>query len=254
MAENNSNIVDLVELQLIENALKARSSEMEKLKDHPELRGIMKKQEESKASLKEAEGSFHELDLKRKKLEDTVGINEEKIKSNEKKLFSGSITDSKELSGYQNEIESLKKSNARMEDEILVIMEEQEEKEPNLEILNKEIIELDNQVKRIEAEINEKREVLKHNIEGLNNRKKDVVSRMSQDVLKRYNEMKARKNGIAVSIIKDNFCGICNMEIPSIDTEKFIDSDMIYNCPVCGRLSVLYRTEFDDIKKELELD
>ena len=35
-------------------------------------------------------------------------------------------------------------------------------------------------------------------------------------------------------------------------SEKFVDSDTFYSCPVCGRLSVLYRPEIDEIKKELE--
>ena len=37
LADAKTNIVDLVELQFIENALSARFSEMEKLKDSPEL-------------------------------------------------------------------------------------------------------------------------------------------------------------------------------------------------------------------------
>ncbi len=252
MAEGNLNVVDLVELQFIDNAISARNSETEKLKDHAELKGVLKKLEENKVKLAGIQESFHEIDIKRKKLEDTVGSNEEKIKSNEQKLFGGSITDSKELSNYQSEIGSLKSSNSKMEDEILELMEKQEEVEPIIDGLKKEISGLDELVKRIRNEIEEKAESLKHNIEGLKHRREDVASRIPQDELKRYNDVKAKKGGIPVSVIKDNFCGVCNMEVPHTDMEKMVDSDTLYKCPLCGRLSVLYRPELDDIKKELE--
>jgi predicted nucleic acid-binding Zn-ribbon protein len=252
LAEGNLNVVDLVELQFIDNAITARNSEMEKLKDHAELNGALKKLEDNKAKLAGVQESFHEIDIKRKKLEDTVGTNEEKIKSNEQKLFGGSITDSKELSNYQNEIESLKKNNSNMEDEILELMEKQEEVEPVLDGLKKEIAELEELVKRIKNEIEEKAEVLKHNIEGLKHRREDVISRIPEEGLKKYKDVKSKKGGIPVSVIKDNFCGVCSMEVPHTDMEKMVDSDTLYKCPLCGRLSVLYRPELDDIKKELE--
>ena len=252
MAEGNLNVVDLAELQFIDNAITARNSEMEKLKDHTELKKAFDKLEENKVRLAGIQENFHEIDIKRKKLEDTVGSNEEKIKSNEQKLFGGSITDSKELSNYQSEIGSLKSSNSKMEDEILELMEKQEEVEPIIDGLKKEISGLDELVKRIRNEIEEKAESLKHNIEGLKHRREDVASRIPQDELKRYNDVKAKKGGIPVSVIKDNFCGVCNMEVPHTDMEKMVDSDTLYKCPLCGRLSVLYRPELDDIKKELE--
>lgn len=114
------------------------------------------------------------------------------------------------------------------------------------------MVELDSIVLRIRNEMDEKLEGLKHNIEGLKKRKEDVVSRIPGDYLKKYNDLKTKKGGIAVSVIKDNFCNVCNMEIPLSETERFVESDQVYKCPICGRMSVLYSPEMDDIKRELE--
>jgi predicted nucleic acid-binding Zn-ribbon protein len=252
LAEGNLNVIDIVELQFIDNAITARHSGIEKLKDHAELNGALKKLEENKAKLADIQENFHKIDIKRKKLEDMVGTNEGKIKSNEQKLFGGSITDSRELSNYQNEIESLKSSSSKMEDEILELMEEQEEIETAIDSFKKEIADLEELVKRTRNEIEEKKEVLRHNIEGLKHRREDVVSRIPEDGLKKYKDVKVKKGGISVSVIKDDFCSVCSMEIPHTDMEKMIDSDTLYKCPLCGRLSVLYRPELDEIKKELE--
>lgn len=249
---DKTDVMDLVELQFIDNALTARSSELEGLKKSSELDNAVTAQKKAEKELSDVEAGLHDTGNQRKKLEDTVESNEQKIKSIEKKLFSGSVTDSKELSNYQSEAASLKKNNSRMEDEILELMEKQEELEPSVEAFKKKLDELDSKIKRIESEIAEKSEGLKHNIEGLKMRRQDVAARMDADDVKKYNVMKAKKGGIAVSVIRDNFCKVCNMEIPSKDAEKFVDSDTVYNCPVCGRLSVLYRPEMDDIEKEIE--
>ena len=252
MGEVKFEVIDLVELQAIENTVSARYTEIEKVKSSPGLHEAENNLAASRQRSEEKNSQFHELDVKRKKLEDMVGAHEEKIKSNEKKLFSGTINDPKELSNYQEEIQMLKNSNSKLEDEILEIMEEQDMANPGIEALKEEMVELDSIVLRIRSEMDEKLEVLKHNIEGLKKRKEDVIARIPGDYLKKYNDLKTKKGGIAVSVIKNNFCNVCNMEIPSIDTERFVDSDQVYKCPICGRMSVLYRPEMDDIKKELE--
>ena len=252
LGEEKFEIIDLVELQAIENATSARYAEIDKVKADPRLADAEKNLEVSRKKGEDKNSQFHELNVKRKKLEDTVDTHEEKIKSNEKKLFSGTITDPKELSNYQEEIQVLNNSNSKLEDEILEIMEEQDIAKPGIEALKEEMVEFDSIVKRLRSEMDDKLEVLKHNIEGLKKRKEDVVLRIPGDYLKKYNDLKTKKSGIAVSVIKDNFCSACNMEIPSIETERFVDSDEVYKCPICGRMSVLYRPEMDDIKKELE--
>ncbi len=246
------NVIDLVELQYIDNALSARSSELERLKNNPEVEDTSKKLQEKKTKYKEKGDWYHEIDVRRKKLEDNVDTNEEKIKSNEKKLFSGAITSSRELKSYQEEIDMLKKSNNNTEEKILELMEEQEAAESGIEALKNEIEALESDIKRINNEIEEKMEGIRHNIEGLRRRREDVIVRIPPENLKEYNIIRTKKAGIAVSVIKDSFCSTCNMEIPLVETEKFVDSDTLYTCPMCGRLAVLYQPEIDRIKKELE--
>lgn len=253
MGENRLEIADLVELQAIENAISTRYSETDKIKADTGLVKAEKDLEASGQKNEEKNSQFRDLDVKRKKLEDTIGIYEEKIKNNEKKLFSGTINDAKELSNYQEEIQMLKKTSSKLEDQILEIMEEQDLIKPDMEASKNIMVELGTVVSRIKNEMDEKLEVLKHNIEGLKKRKEDVTSRIPGEYLKKYNELRTKKGGIAVSVIKDNFCSVCNMEIPSIEVERFVDYDHVYRCPICGRMSVLYSPEMDAIKKELEV-
>ena len=245
-------VLKLVELQLIENAISARSAEADEVKNNKELASAEKRSSEVIKKYNEIESRYSDIESKRKKLEDTVEMQNEKIKSNEGKLFSGTLTSAKEIENYQEEVEILKKKNSKMEDQILELMIKLEEISEEVKKAGEEKDTADAEVGRIKNEMNEKLEVLKHIIEGLGKRSDDVASGIPDDYLKKYREIKGRKSGIAVSVLKDNFCNVCNMQIPARDTEKIVDADELYRCPLCGRLAVIYRKEIDVIKKELE--
>ena len=252
MTESKFNVTDLVELQLIENAISARSTEIENIKNNKEQVSALKELEEATKKSNEINGAYSDLESKRKKLEDTVELQNEKIKNDEKKLFSGTIMSAKELENYQEEVKILKQKNSEMEDKILELMIELEEMSDKVKLAAADKDKAQSNVNRINNEMNEKIEVLKHIVEGLRKRKDDVISRIPGDHLKKYNEVKTKKGGIAVSVLKNNFCNVCNMEIPTIAAEKIEDIDEIYSCPLCGRIAVIYRSEIDSIRKELE--
>ncbi|MDD3819363.1 MAG: hypothetical protein PHG41_05980 [Actinomycetota bacterium] len=253
MNEAKFNVVDLVELQLIENAISARLSEIEEAKNNKEQVTAQKEFEKAKENFEMLDKEYAELESSRKKLEDTVGIQNEKIKTNESKLFSGTITSAKELENYQEEIKILKQKNSEMEDRILEIMIEMDDKAEKVKLAREEKDRAAFNVKGISDEISEKIEVLKNIVKGLEKRREDVSSRIPEDYLKRYREIKDRKGGIAVAVLKDNFCNVCNMEIPISAVEEIEDVDKVYSCPLCGRMAVIHRNEIDVIEKELGL-
>ncbi len=252
MSDSKFNVVVLVELQLIDNAITARQTEIEEAKNNQELVSAEGRLAELKEKFDEINSKHNDLENQRKKLEDSVGIQNEKIKSNEGKLFSGTITSAKELENYQEEVRILKQKNSGMEDRMLELMIKLEEISGKVKLAGVEKDKAGADVNRIKAEMNEKLEVLKNIIEGLKKRREDVASNIPDDYLKKYKELKSKKGGIAVAVLKDKFCNVCNMEIPSSDAEKIIDADEVYRCPLCGRMAVIYRSEIDNIKKELE--
>ena len=252
MTDLKFNVIGLVELQLIENAISARSAEIEKVENNEEQVSAEKEFAEVKEKFNRVNGKYNDLESERKRLEDTVEMQNEKIKNDENKLFSGTITSAKELENYQNEVKILRQKNSKMEDKILEIMIEMEEMSEKVELAKVEKDKAEANINRIKNEMNEKLEGLKNIIEGLKKRRDNVILKIPDDYLKKYKEFKGKKGGIAVAVLKDNFCNVCNMQIPAIVAEKIEDIDEIYNCPICGRMAVIYRDEIDSIKKELE--
>lgn len=252
MNEAKFNVVDLVELQLIENAISARLSEMEEVKNNKEQAIAREEFEKIGEDFDKISREYAELEGKRKKLEGTVELQSEKIKTNENKLFSGTITSAKELENYQEEIKILKQKNSEMEDRILEIMIEMEERIEKVNLARLEKDKAEANVNRIKNEVSEKIEVLKNITEGLEKRRENVTLRIPDDYLKKYKELKDKKGNIAVVVLKDNFCNVCNMQIPTTAAEEIEDIDKVYRCPLCGRMAVIHRNEIDIIEKELE--
>jgi len=250
--EAKFNVVDLVELQLIENAISARLSEIGEVKNNKEQVSAREEFERAKDNFDKINSEYAGLESSRKKLEDTVELQNEKIKTNNNKLFSGTITSAKELENYQEEIKILKQKNSEMEDRILEIMIEMEERIERVKLARVERDKAEENVNRINNEVSEKIEVLKNIAEGLKKRRESVTLRIPDDYLKKYKELKDKKGGIAVAVLKDNICNICNMQIPTIAAEGIEDIDKVYRCPLCGRMAVMHRDELDAIKKELE--
>jgi len=250
--EKKFDVIDLAELQLIDNAVSARLSEIEEIKGSNEMVSARKEFERARESFDKIGSDYNAMESKRRKLEDTIEIQSEKIKSNEEKLFSGKITSTKELESYQEEVKILKQKNSGIEDKVLEMMIDMEDKSEKVKSAREAMEKRKADIDHIKNEIEERIEVLRHNIEGLEKRKESVISRIPEEYLKKYSEVKNKKNGIAVAVLKDNFCSVCNMQIPTSEAEKIDDIDKIYRCPLCGRIAVIYRNEIDDIKKELE--
>jgi len=246
-------ILNLLRLQIVESMISSRIHKLESLVKNEELIKLNKEYNQVKEELDKISNDYSNLEASRKKLEDKVQINREKIKANQKKLFSGTIGSSKELVNYQEEIRLLESQNSKMEDEEIELMLQIEEMDEDLKKARDRVGQLEEKVNKIKGNIAEQAKEIETQIENLKKKRKDIVSTIPSDQLERYDKVKQKKGGIAVTVLKDNFCSGCNMEIPTVEAEKIKDPDQIYRCPLCGRLSVIYTDQVDKIKQEMDI-
>lgn len=251
LTNSNFNILDLVKLQLIENTISQRLGEINSIKDSQDLNSKEKKLKEICDELDMLNKKYNEKEIRRKKMEDKVGLQSEKIKKNEQKLFSGTITSSKELVSLQEEIKTLKESNDKIENQMLELMIEIDELLEEISDTREKKEKLEILVDSLKSQINKQIKSLEEKVEGLSAKKDAVISNIPKDYLKKYEQLKNKK-GSAVGIFKDKICNGCNMQIPAYEAEKISDINKIYKCPLCGRMLVIYRDEIDNIRAELE--
>lgn len=246
------NVVSLVELQLTESSILRKQNEINNLRKNEKLLKLLSGLETEKKQLDELDKALGSVEHERKKLEGVVAIQNEKIKKNEEKLFSGTITSAKELVNYQEEIKSLKQNNDEFESKILEKMMEMDEYQVKIKDLSSKIAKLNSEISLLKSDIEEKIKIIETKITNLKNRKGDVVSIIPKEYFLKYESLKNKKGGIAVAVLKNEFCDICNMQIPSGDAEKIKDIDKVHKCPLCGRMLIIHREEVDRLKAEIE--
>jgi len=86
------------------------------------------------------------------------------------------------------------------------------------------------------ATINKKKQELEKEIEKLTQEKEKLLDQIPPSQAKLYNDLSKKKNGIALSPVKDEFCSMCHMRVrPQILNELKVEKEIIF-CENCGRI------------------
>jgi len=252
LTNSKFNVLSLVKLQMVDSRISKKTSDIENVKNNEELTLMKKEFDEIDDKLKLLNKRYRELENERKRMEDSIGTHNEKIKRDEQKLFSGTITDAKELVNLQEEVKTLKKSNEKIEDQMLELMIKIDDLLEEMKNIQEKKEKIESQINSMEKDIGKQVKLLEEKIKDLKVVRDTVTSGISGDYLDEYEKTRAKKKGVAVGVLRDKFCSACNMQIPIVEDEKIKDLDKVYKCPLCGKMLIIYRDEIEEIISELE--
>lgn len=250
MNNQKFNLLDLYKLQLLDNKISFLEKEMEKLKSDEELKTLKEDLNDSILKLKDLNDNLNGLEKEKRKLEDDLSIKNEKIKKNEQKLSSGTLTSTKEIISYQEEIVSIKKLNEEIENKIIEILIKIDDLNELIKLENDKKDKINAHVNKLEDEINDKLSIIDQKLKNYNDKRENIVVNIPQDLIVQYNDLKQKKGGLAIGILKDRLCTACNMEMSAGEANKMDDFNQIYKCPTCRRMIIKYREEIDIINEE----
>lgn len=250
MNNQKFNLLDLYKLQLLDNKISFLEKEMEKLKSNEELKTLKEDLNDSILKLKDLNDNLNGLEREKRKLEDDLSIKNEKIKKNEQKLSSGTLTSTKEIISYQEEIVSIKKLNEEIENKIIEILIKIDDLNELIKLENDKKDKINAHVNKLEDEINDKLSIIDQKLKNYNDKRENIVVNIPQDLIVQYNDLKQKKGGLAIGILKDRLCTACNMEMSAGEANKMDDFNQIYKCPTCRRMIIKYREEIDNINEE----
>jgi predicted nucleic acid-binding Zn-ribbon protein len=174
------------------------------------------------------------LKKERRSLEQLVQDLESKCENSRIKL--SNIKSNKEYTAILKEIENLEKSKSQNEDQVLQIMED-------IDLLDKECLALKQEQERekdqlelnkneIEKELDE----LKGEAAALKKQRSEYYEAVDHDLLSKYNMLKERKAGVAISAVIGGVCQSCYMNIPPQRFNELIKCNNLMACPNCNRL------------------
>jgi predicted nucleic acid-binding Zn-ribbon protein len=213
----------------------------ERLENHPlreELAALQEEAENGRSELEAVIASLEEHGRRQASLEREVQTCEEKLGREESKLYSGEVSNPKELRGLQAEVRSLKSKKDGLETQVLEEMEQVEELEARLEDAR-------SKAGGLQAAVDEKKAILegetsriKEELAGLEAEKAAIRSQVDEELLELYDSLLESRHNLAVAKVIEGVCQGCRVELPGMDYDRFLKTDGIFRCTNCGRILV----------------
>jgi predicted nucleic acid-binding Zn-ribbon protein len=220
--------LQLLDSELAEHLSKLRELES-KLGQDRELRAARRACEQAEANLNTWRARLRELEM------DLEVVNG-RISTTEQRLYSGQVTNPKELASLQQDLQYSKRSRDGTEDQVLMAMERVDKGEQALSSA---------EIKRDSAEQawGEEQERLGKAIEReqaviaeLRQARDEMVAPLQAAHLALYEELLRKKGGRAVARLNGNMCEGCRVTLPSSQAQSVRRAQELVTCPNCGRI------------------
>jgi predicted nucleic acid-binding Zn-ribbon protein len=160
----------------------------------------------------------------------------DKLRNETERLYSGRVTNPKELGDIQHEVEYLKRHQAVLENQQLEAMIALEEATTQLAVANEEFVVVEAAWKSENADLHQEYDTLKVELAQLLARRKQVLRAISEKDKNEYNSLQRLRKGIAVVAVHEGRCSACNVSIPKRDLERAAQKDEIMHCSGCDRI------------------
>ena len=181
----------------------------------------------------------HVLIEKRKVLasaEVVVGDHSLKIDQNQKKLYSGSVTNPKDLEDLQLESVSLNKYLSVLEERQLEAILEMDEAQNDFDNASSEVTAIRVKMESEHSELTAEKKDLEHSItEGITQKDAFLSSNDIPD-LQTYQSLLKSSGGIAVTLMVSSSCSSCGANIPSAIAQEARSPVKLAFCPTCKRI------------------
>lgn len=157
-----------------------------------------------------------------------------KLTTAEEKLYGGRISNPKELTSLQHEVDGLKVRRNQLEDELLEIMDQVEVATLSVATLSNELktmeTEWDSQQQRLSAEM----EQLKTTLSNLGHKWELLSAKFDSQAVELYQKLKKQK-GEAIAKVEQGVCQGCRISLTTIEMQRARSSSLV-QCSSCGRI------------------
>ena len=196
--------------------------------------------EERKASLAKIVERIEAAELRRKELETQLEEGIARIKDRQTKLMN--VQTNREYQSLLKEIDDSKKANKEREDEIVRLMESVEafkasEEEQQNFCTGEEKLLYDEA-----ARITKVNDELKNEKEKIMKSRETMAKKVNNSNLRKYDQLREKRNGVAVVAVSNGVCHGCYMNIPPQLYNELLRQEKLLACPTCNRM-IFYLAE-----------
>jgi predicted nucleic acid-binding Zn-ribbon protein len=166
-----------------------------------------------------------------------LGSVNDKAKRSEKRLYSGQVTNPKELEDLQHEVEALGRRRDVLEDEVLEAMIMLEDAQAELDNAQKNREEVKTAWQQSQTLLKAEQNELAIALHGLMAEREALKNRIDTADLKQYESIRKRAHGLAVVPFVNNACTGCHVTVSANQALRVERGERV-TCTGCGRILV----------------
>ncbi len=235
----NDQIAQLVSLQVIDLEIDKIDKEIKQ--EQEALDDRIKKLAGKESYINEITEQVLQMEKDRRTLEDEMSDKIAHVKERQSKMMQ--VQTGREQTALLKEIEDAKKSAKENEEQVVDLM-------VKIEKLTLEAKEEKNLLKGEKELVAEETEKVRKAIEAINKGKKTKTNKRDQQasdinarLIKKYNTLRERRNGLAVVNVNKGVCQGCFMNLPPQQYNLLLKGDQLLDCPTCQRITYYKEVE-----------
>ena len=230
----------LLAVQARDTRLDQLAVKREGLPQRAQLTDVRSALAEVESQIAEVDERRNELTRSQQRLEDEVASLTERAAQAEKQLYSGSVTNPRELQALQDDVASIRRRISQLEDEQLEIMELAEPVDARREELDAERGRLEAEVRRLEEELAAAEAEIDEEAAGVRAEREQAATAVPEDLWPEYDRLRAALGGVAVARLVNGTCQGCHLRLSAVEVDRIrkLSPDEPVHCEECGRLLV----------------
>ncbi|MDQ4098037.1 MAG: C4-type zinc ribbon domain-containing protein [Actinomycetota bacterium] len=192
------------------------------------------------ATLAEVGARRDDVARRQKRLEAELAAVEAKITEIEGRLYSGAVTVPRELQAMQAEVESLRRRQSSLEDDVLEAMTEREPLDEEVEALEATRARHDDDAARLRAAVAEAEVAIDAEMARERQAREQAVAGVPPEVSRLYEDLRRRLGGVGAARLVNGRCSGCHLTLPATELDRIRREppEALIRCDQCGRVLV----------------
>ena len=180
--------------------------------------------------------SLNQLRVKQRSQDLDIESVREKLQGVEGRLYGGTVTNLRELGGFEKEATFLRDRLKELDDNLLAAMEKLDEAQGRVSSLEDETNRAEERWQVSQKELAEQRRQAEETLAGLGTRREGLVAQVGPQELKLYERLRLSKGGVAIAKVERGLCRGCRMTLPTNQLQRARVGRETVLCNSCGRI------------------
>lgn len=235
-----TNLEALLQVQDRDTAIDRLRHRRATLPERAQLSALEQRMVDLEARLTELRARRDAVAARQAQLEGEVASLDGRVKEIERRLYSGTVSASRELQAMSAEATSVKRRRSAVEDDVLVAMEEIEPLARQVETLERERDELDGESEGLRAVLAEAEVVIDVDLGTELAARASSADSVAAELMRTYEKLRAKLDGVGAARLVGSSCSGCHLALPAAEVArvKREPPDALVFCDQCGRILV----------------